>query len=147
MRLIQSGQYENAVIAGADVITKFVLSGFQSFQAVSPGLCKPFDINRDGIASLGEGAATIILSSNPQKGHRILKLWRGGVVMMPTIFRRHREQGRSLVMQLTKRWKKHIFCLPESILYPHMVRLPFIMMKWKQKPLHLARSARHVPGK
>ena len=35
MRLIQSGQYENAVIAGADVISKFILSGFQSFQAIS----------------------------------------------------------------------------------------------------------------
>lgn len=63
MRLIRSGQYENVVIAGADVISKFVLSGFQSFQAISPGLCKPFDINRDGI-NLGEGAATIILSAN-----------------------------------------------------------------------------------
>jgi len=67
MRLIQSGQYEHAVIAGADVISKFVLSGFQSFQAISPVPCKPFDINREGI-NLGEGAATIILSahqSNP----------------------------------------------------------------------------------
>ena len=38
MRMIQSGQYENAVIAGADVISKFVLSGFQSFQAISDGV-------------------------------------------------------------------------------------------------------------
>jgi 3-oxoacyl-[acyl-carrier-protein] synthase-1 len=64
MRLLQSGQYENAVIAGADVISKFVLSGFQSFRAISPGLCKPFDLNRDGI-NLGEGAATMILSVLP----------------------------------------------------------------------------------
>lgn len=63
MRLIQSGQYEHAVVAGADVISKFVLSGFQSFQAVSPLPCKPFDIARDGI-NLGEAAATIIFSSN-----------------------------------------------------------------------------------
>lgn len=62
MRLIQSGQYENAVIAGADVISKFVLSGFQSFQAISDEPCKPFDLARSGI-SLGEGAGTIILSS------------------------------------------------------------------------------------
>ena len=62
MRLIQSGQYENIVVAGADVITKFILSGFQSFQAISQTRCKPFDINRDGI-NLGEGAATMILSS------------------------------------------------------------------------------------
>ena len=62
MRLIQSGQYENAVVAGADVISKFVLSGFQSFQAISDEPCKPFDAARNGI-NLGEGAGTIILSS------------------------------------------------------------------------------------
>ncbi|MEO8885696.1 MAG: beta-ketoacyl synthase N-terminal-like domain-containing protein [Mucilaginibacter sp.] len=65
MRLIQSGQYENVVVAGADEITKFVLSGFQSFQAISNEPCKPFDADRTGI-TLGEGAATVILSSNPK---------------------------------------------------------------------------------
>ncbi len=62
-RLIQSRQYDHAVVVGADVISKFVLSGFQSFQAISSGPCKPFDAARNGI-NLGEGAATIILSSN-----------------------------------------------------------------------------------
>ena len=73
MRLIQSGQYENAVIAGADVISKFVLSGFQSFQAISDEPCKPFDQTRSGI-SLGEGAGTIILSSH--------KKYAGGIKVM-----------------------------------------------------------------
>jgi 3-oxoacyl-[acyl-carrier-protein] synthase I len=63
MRLIQSGQYEHAIVAGADVISKFVLSGFQSFQAISLLPCKPFDAARDGI-NLGEGAATVIITSN-----------------------------------------------------------------------------------
>ncbi len=66
-RLIESGQYKNAVVAGADVISRFVLSGFQSFQAISPEPCQPFDANRKGI-TLGEGAATVILSS--QKEHK-----------------------------------------------------------------------------
>lgn len=63
MRLIQSGRYDHAVVAGADVISKFILSGFQSFQAVSSLPCKPFDAARDGI-NLGEGAGTVILTSN-----------------------------------------------------------------------------------
>ena len=63
MRLIQSGQYDHAVVAGADVISKFILSGFQSFQAISPSVCKPFDAARDGI-NLGEGAGTVVLTSN-----------------------------------------------------------------------------------
>jgi 3-oxoacyl-[acyl-carrier-protein] synthase-1 len=77
MRLLQSGLYENAVIVGADEISKFVLSGFQSFQAISAEPCKPFDENRTGI-TLGEGAATMILSSNAKYADRIKVL--GGAV-------------------------------------------------------------------
>ncbi len=77
MRLIQSGQYEHVVIAGTDIISKFILSGFQSFQAISDRPCKPFDAKRDGI-SLGEGAATIILSSKPNSSQDIKVM--GGAV-------------------------------------------------------------------
>jgi len=70
MRLIQSGQYKHAVVTGADVISKFILSGFQSFQAISPEPCKPFDENRTGI-TLGEGAGTVILSSEKKYASNI----------------------------------------------------------------------------
>ncbi len=63
MRLLRTGQYENAVVAGADVVSSFILSGFESFQALSPQVCRPFDKSRDGL-NLGEGVATIILSTN-----------------------------------------------------------------------------------
>ena len=77
LRLLRSGLFDNAVVTGADVITKFILSGFGSFQALSPGYCRPFDRDRDGI-NLGEGAGTIILSTRPEyrQGFRL----RGGAV-------------------------------------------------------------------
>lgn len=62
-RLILSGRYDNAVVTGADVVTRFVLSGFQSFQAVSNEPCRPFDADRKGV-TLGEGAATVIMTTN-----------------------------------------------------------------------------------
>jgi 3-oxoacyl-[acyl-carrier-protein] synthase-1 len=77
MRLIRSGKYENVVVSGADVLSKFILSGFQAFLAISPNPCKPFDINRDGI-TLGEGAATVILSVK-QKTAMDIKVLGGSV--------------------------------------------------------------------
>ena len=63
LRLLRSGRYKHAVITGCDRFSRFVLNGFQSFQAISAEPCRPFDAARNGI-SLGEAAATIILSVN-----------------------------------------------------------------------------------
>lgn len=77
-RMLEAGLYENVIVAGADVISKFILSGFQSFQAVSDELCKPFDKDRKGI-NLGEAAATIILSVNKPQGEAIVQFAGGAV--------------------------------------------------------------------
>ncbi len=77
MRLLRSGQYENAVIVGADVISEFIMSGFQSFQALSPQICRPFDKAHDGL-NLGEGAGTIILSTD-KKYEQNIKVMGGAV--------------------------------------------------------------------
>ncbi len=53
-------RYKYAVVVGADVLSRFVVSGFQSFKALSAERCQPFDKNRKGL-NLGEGAGTIIL--------------------------------------------------------------------------------------
>ncbi|MBA4393232.1 MAG: beta-ketoacyl synthase [Desulfobacca sp.] len=60
-RLIKTGLYDHILVTGGDLVTEFVVSGFQSFQSLSPGPCKPFDRDRDGL-SLGEGCSTIVLS-------------------------------------------------------------------------------------
>jgi 3-oxoacyl-[acyl-carrier-protein] synthase-1 len=57
---LESGRYKHVVVTGGEVLSKFIVSGFQSFKALSPDRCKPFDASHDGL-SLGEGAATIIL--------------------------------------------------------------------------------------
>lgn len=65
LRLLHAGRYKHAIITGCDRFSKFILSGFQSFMAISDEPCKPFDAARKGI-TLGEAAATIILSANAE---------------------------------------------------------------------------------
>ena len=66
LRMLEAGRYKHAVVLGADRFTRFVLSGFQSFQAIADEPCRPFDVNRKGI-NLGEAAACIVLSTGAHK--------------------------------------------------------------------------------
>ncbi len=65
-RLIQSGAYNHFIVIGADLFSKFVFSGFQSFQAISKKPCKPYDKSRDGI-TLGEAAAVAFITKDKEK--------------------------------------------------------------------------------
>lgn len=62
-RLLDMGFYSHAVVIGAEVQSKFIISGFQSLKATSGKPCRPFDIERTGL-NLGEAAATILLAKN-----------------------------------------------------------------------------------
>ncbi len=77
-RMLQAGRFNNIIIAGADVITKFILSGFQSFQAISDAPCAPFDAHRKGI-NLGEAAASIALSVNAPSSTNTITLAGGAI--------------------------------------------------------------------
>ena len=61
-RMIQFGAYENAFVIAGDEISEFVLSGFNSFQAMSNLPCAPYDESRNGV-TLGEAAAAVYISS------------------------------------------------------------------------------------
>ncbi len=65
-RYIENGNIDHVVVLGVDVLSKFVISGFQSLQAASTAPCKPFDINRAGI-NLGEAASAVLLTSKPDQ--------------------------------------------------------------------------------
>lgn len=59
VRALKSGEYDYAVVIGCDVQSPFIVSGFQSFKALSGERCRPFDKGRNGL-NLGEAAAVII---------------------------------------------------------------------------------------
>lgn len=64
-RLLTDNQYDNIIVTGADVVSTFTLSGFNSLGALSNQVCKPFDKNRTGI-NLGEAVASVLVN-NQQK--------------------------------------------------------------------------------
>jgi len=65
-RFLDSEKYDHLIVVGADVLSQFVISGFESLHALSSEPCKPFDADRKGI-NLGEAAAAIVLSSKPNE--------------------------------------------------------------------------------
>lgn len=60
-RFLLEGKHDHAIVVGGDLVSEFIFSGFNSFQAISTEPCKPFAKNRSGI-TLGEAAAAILLS-------------------------------------------------------------------------------------
>ncbi|QQQ27411.1 beta-ketoacyl synthase N-terminal-like domain-containing protein [Chryseobacterium indoltheticum] len=60
--MIQAGRYKDAFVVAGDEISEFVISGFNSFQAIGSEPCKPYDKNRNGI-NLGGATAAIYITS------------------------------------------------------------------------------------
>jgi 3-oxoacyl-(acyl-carrier-protein) synthase len=59
-RMILSGSASVVLAGGGEALCWFTLSGFNSLQALDPGLCRPFDRQRNGL-NVGEGAAMLVL--------------------------------------------------------------------------------------
>ena len=57
---IRRGEIECALVAGCDVASEFVLSGFSALMAVDPDGAHPFDADRRGVA-VGEAVAVALL--------------------------------------------------------------------------------------
>lgn len=67
--LIQAGKYKDAFVIAGDEITEFVISGFNSFQAIGTEPCKPYDKNRNGI-NIGEATAAAYITSEVNENEK-----------------------------------------------------------------------------
>jgi 3-oxoacyl-[acyl-carrier-protein] synthase-1 len=78
MRALHAGRYDCAVVTGVDLLSRFIISGFQSFKALSQEMCRPFDVSRTGL-NLGEAAATVVYRREEQGCAGDVALLRGAV--------------------------------------------------------------------
>ena len=77
-RLLSQKIYDYAIVCGADVLSRFVISGFQSFKSMDSQPCRPYDIERLGM-NLGEAAATLILASEEAEHQEDWKILQGAI--------------------------------------------------------------------
>jgi len=68
-QLIRHGFAKRAIVGGADSLAKFTINGFNSLGILSPGFCKPFDKERNGL-NLGEGSAFLVLEREEDIGSK-----------------------------------------------------------------------------
>ena len=145
-RLIRAGQYDHAVVCGADELTRFVLSGFQSFQAVSDEPCRPFDAARKGV-TLGEGAATVGLTKDttccrpakPSSSGKALP------ATMPIIFPVRRERAPNFLLRLFPRCTGADWGPRKSGSYRRTVPPRCTTTKWRRR-LSICRVCRTFPS-
>lgn len=62
------------IVCGVDPLTEFSSYGFHSLQNTSHDICKPFDIDRDGL-SLGEGGAMFVFEEYEHAINRNAKIY------------------------------------------------------------------------
>lgn len=63
-RLLRMGLCDAVICGGVDSLCRLTLNGFSSLEAVSPGPCNPFSVNRNGI-NIGEAAALFLMTREP----------------------------------------------------------------------------------
>lgn len=65
-RLINQGTFDHVFVVAGDLVTKFIISGFNSFQALSDLPCRPYCKTRSGI-NIGEVAASVLVTKDKNR--------------------------------------------------------------------------------
>ena len=59
---IESERTDQVIVIGCDTVSEFTYAGFSSVHAVTPSVCRPYDISHDGLL-LGDASGIIVLAS------------------------------------------------------------------------------------
>lgn len=62
-RLIRQDRFDQVFVVAGDLVTKFIMSGFNSFQALCEEPCRPYSKTRSGI-NIGEVAASVLVTKD-----------------------------------------------------------------------------------
>ncbi len=62
-RLIHQNKFDHVFVVAGDLVTKFIISGFNAFQALSEEPCRPYCKTRSGI-NIGEVAASVLVTKD-----------------------------------------------------------------------------------
>lgn len=65
-------------MAGFDLLSDFIVSGFNAFKSVSPTLCRPYDAARDGL-TLGEACGAVLLTRDRRLSGTGVSVAGGGI--------------------------------------------------------------------
>ncbi len=65
-RLIDQEKFDHVFVVAGDLVTKFIISGFNSFQALSAVPCRPYCKSRSGI-NIGEVAASVLVTRDKNR--------------------------------------------------------------------------------
>ena len=77
-RMIEDCQVDNVYVIGVDVVSRFVVAGFNSFKSISPTVCRPYDSSGDGL-TLGEGCGVLLLTKYSDKSISGITISGGGL--------------------------------------------------------------------
>lgn len=107
--LISSGTSRSVLVAAADIVSRFSFLGFNALNALTPGACRPFDKDRDGLL-LGDGAAAVLLAEEDyvrEAGRQPLaKLTGWGVANDATHITAPARDGRGLIAAMDSALKR-----------------------------------------
>lgn len=76
MEMLRSGKARRVLAGGVDSLCRLTYFGFKSLQLIDPSGARPLDLDRRGL-SVAEGAAMLLLTTEPQAGNALQLLGAG----------------------------------------------------------------------